>query len=122
MDTPFHVSLDGIVTKCELFNSETRSSGTLSVVTARSCENSPGSLPVLSHRTGARGAQGCSRALRVRGRAHISAHWIDWLLDRTSVRHAASTVDARLLSDWRLSLAVLLAQTFYCRGCGRHVR
>src|SRR5271157_4003302 len=122
MGPPFPVGFARIVTKCERFKSETQSSGTLSVVAARSGENSPGSLPVLSHRTGARGAKGYSRALRIRWRAHIPAHWIDWLLDRTSVRHAATSVDARLRGDWRLSLAVLLAQTLVCRGCGRHVR
>src|SRR5271157_4139616 len=50
---PFPAGLDRIVTKCERFKSETQSSGTLSVVAARGGENSPGSLPVLSHRTGA---------------------------------------------------------------------
>src|ERR1019366_392278 len=96
MDPPFHVGFDGIVAKCEVFRSETQSSGTLSVVTAGRSEDSPGSLPVLSHRTGARGAQDFSRTLRIRGRAYISAHWIDWLLDRTSFRHATTSGDTRL--------------------------
>src|SRR5271166_3154776 len=49
---------DRIATKCEGFESERQCRGTLSLATAGSRENSPGSLFVLSHWTGARGAQG----------------------------------------------------------------
>src|ERR1039458_1927087 len=106
MDPSFHVFFYRIVTKCEWFKLETQSSGTLSLAAARSGENSSGSLSVLSGRTGARGAQDCRRALRIRGRAHISADWTDWLLDRTYLRHAANSVGARIPGDRRLSRAV----------------